>query len=339
MATMNHVHPQDPLRGIPMEALRSFEASARHLNFTRAAAELNLTQSAVSHAIGALEQRIGTQLFERDKGRLHLTACGEVLRQEVQAALSVLRCAIERASGAQARNVVSLRAVRSIAVGWLIPKIVDFNKSHPNIDVRIALAPRAGTAEDRATSDERFRYGCDLAIRLLPRESAEGRLKRLGLEYVFPCCTAEVSGHGDWRHRNLRDLFKHPLLEFDDGLVKLSGNWPVWAKLTGIGSLEGANMVHVPDWASVYGLAVSGKGVCLGRTPHVSHHLRNGTLTAPIPEVLISREAFYLLPSATIESDSNTQHFVDWLTGEFEREQTFEAAFLQGRRVIDPLTG
>jgi LysR family transcriptional regulator, glycine cleavage system transcriptional activator len=176
MDAMNPIHPQDPLRGVPMEALRSFEAAARHLNFTRAAAELNLTQSAISHAVGALEQRVGSRLFERDKGRLRLTTPGEMLRQEVQAALTILRGALERARNAQPGNIVSVRVSRSLAVGWLIPKLADFNKQHPGIDVRVALGLRLGTSEDRALTDDDFRGNCDFGIRLLPRDSAEGRL-------------------------------------------------------------------------------------------------------------------------------------------------------------------
>jgi hypothetical protein len=113
----------------------------------------------------------------------------------------------------------------------------------------------------------------------------------------------------------------------------------VWAKLTGIAGLESANMLRVPDWASVYGLAVSGKGVCLGRTPQVNHDLRNGTLMAPIPEVMVSMEAFYLLPGSTVKSNPNVKTFLDWVTREFKIEQAFETAYLHGRRVVDPLDG
>lgn len=334
---MNVIHDGDPLRGVPMEALRTFEAAAQHLNFTRAAAELNLTQSAVSHAIRALEARVGARLFSREKGRLDLTAAGSSLRGDVRAALALLRGAIRRAGEAQPVHVVSVRVTRSAGVGWLIPRIVGFNRLFPGIDVRTALAPRTGSPEDRAMSAEKYLGGCDLAIRLQPRESAKRDEKPLAMEYILPCCTPALAGTGTRRAQSIDELLQRPLIEFEDGLVPLSGNWSVWAALVGVTLPREATMVRVPDWASVYALAARGKGVCLGRTPQVSHDLRNGTLVAPVPEVLRSKEAFYLIRPPGAESRPDVSRFLDWLIGEFDAEKAFEAELLRGRRVVDPL--
>src|SRR5690349_15485342 len=123
MVTMRSTHGTEALRGIPMEALRAFEASARHLNFTHAAKELHLTQSAVSRAIRTLEDRAGATLFERTRGHLQLTAAGLVLHQQVQMALSVICQALDRVGQLASRGVLVIRVPRAMGSSWFLRKV------------------------------------------------------------------------------------------------------------------------------------------------------------------------------------------------------------------------
>jgi LysR family glycine cleavage system transcriptional activator len=122
---MSDTHGPDPLRGIPLEALRGFEAAARLLNFTRAAEELHLTQSAVSREIRSLEDRLGLRLFERSKGGLRLTQAGVALREDVSTALAAMRRGIERVAGETSRRSFVVVTNRSMLSDWLWARVAD----------------------------------------------------------------------------------------------------------------------------------------------------------------------------------------------------------------------
>ena len=334
---MRGTHGSESLRGIPMEALRAFEAAARHLNFTHAARELHLTQSAVSRAIRTLEDRAAATLFERTHGQLTLTAAGLLMQQQIKLGLSIIGDALERVEQLSGRGVLVIRVPRAMGSSWFLRKVGDFTRHFPEIDVRFSLAPRVGSAEDRRMSDERFCSGCDLAIRLLPRPQGDGKLERLLAEYVLPCCTKAVATAGPTAIRTLADLREQALIEFDDGLEPLDANWGVWSKLTRLPEPAPKQWVRVPDWHAVFDAAMQGIGVCLGRTPQVNDHLRSGTLVAPISEVLVSTRANYLIRSPTSNANPTVRQFLDWLTSEAAEESRFEDAFLEGKMLIDPL--
>jgi LysR family glycine cleavage system transcriptional activator len=320
-----------------MEALRAFDASARHLNFTHAARELHLSQSAVSRAMRTLEDRTGTALFERTKGHLQLTAAGALLHQQVQLALSVICQALDRVGRLSSRGVLVIRVPRAMGSSWFLRKIGDFTRMFPDIDVRVSMAARVGSAEDRRTSDEQFCSGCDLAIRLLPRAQADGRLERLLTEYIFPCCTPAMAGRGRDALRTVADLARRPLIEYDDGLEPLDAHWGVWTRLMRLPDASAQQWVRVPDWHAVFDAAAQGIGVCLGRTPQVNDHLRARSLVAPLEDVLVSTRANYLIRSADSEANPKVQRFLEWLSSEAASESRFEASFLGGKRLVDPM--
>ena len=141
---MSAAHGTDPLRGIPLEALRGFEAAARLLNFTHAAKELHLTQSAMSREIRSLEERLGTLLFERSKGQLRLTHAGLDLQRDVAEALTTMRRGIERITGTiNNRHSFVVVTNRSMMSDWLWGRVADYTNRHPEIDLRLAPAPYA----------------------------------------------------------------------------------------------------------------------------------------------------------------------------------------------------
>jgi LysR family glycine cleavage system transcriptional activator len=320
-----------------MEALRAFEASARHLNFTHAAKELYLTQSAVSRAIRTLEDRAGATLFERTRGQLALTVAGQLMQQQVQLGLSIIGDALDRVAQLSSRGVLVVRVPRAMGSSWFLRKVGDFTRGFPEIDVRVSLASRVASAEDRSTSDERFCSGCDLAIRLLPRAQADGKLERLLTEYVFPCCTEAVATAGPHAVRAITDLRERALIEYDDGFEPLDANWSVWTKLLRMPDVAPKQWVRVADWHAVFDAAVQGIGVCLGRTPQVNDQLRSRTLVAPIAEVLVSTRANYLIRSPNSDANPKVRHFLEWLTSEAAAESQFETSFFKDKTLIDPL--
>ena len=331
---MSAAHGPDPLRGIPLEALRGFEAAARLLNFTRAAEELHLTQSAVSREIRSLEERLGTRLFERAKGGLRLTPAGVALQHDVSAALATMRRGIERATGTASQRSFVVVTNRSMLSDWLWGRVADYTNRHPEIDLRLAPAPRTGTPESRRGLDDIDATDMDIGIRLLSRATADGRWERLMTEYVFPCCAKTLAEDLPRPICTLADLAHHTLLELDDGMPALDANWPVWCERAGVAPVAAAAWKRVPDWAFVFALAAQGQGVCMGRIPSVNDRLRQGVLVAPVPEVTLSTRAWYLVQSTRCKNDPRASAFVEWLRNEARREEAFAREFLAGKRVI-----
>ncbi len=332
---MSNSHDPDPLRGIPLEALRGFEAAARLLNFTRAARELHLTQSAVSREIRSLEERLGTRLFDRaNKNALRLTQAGLLLQKDVADALATMRRSIGQITGVRQRRSFVVTTSRSMMSDWLWGRVADYAGQHPEIDLRITPAPRTGTPADRRGVDDIDATDIDIGIRLLPRTEADGRYERFITEYVFPCCAGSLADDPLRPIRALRDLAHHTLLDHDDGMSGLDGNWAVWCERSGVEQVAPASWRRVPDWSLIFALAAQGQGVCLGRTSGVNDRLRQGLLVAPLPEVTLSTRAWYLIRSTRCKNDPDANAFVDWLRIEAQREETFAREFLAGKRVI-----
>lgn len=123
---------------LPLNAFRAFEASARHLSFTRAAIELNVTQAAVSHQVKALEEQLGIALFRRLPRGLMITAEGESLLPVLRDSFDRMADAVERFRGGRLREVLTVGAVGTFAVGWLMPRLSSFRQNHPFIDLRLS---------------------------------------------------------------------------------------------------------------------------------------------------------------------------------------------------------
>ncbi len=123
---------------LPLNALRAFEASARHLSFTRAAIELCVTQAAVSHQVKSLEERLGVALFKRLPRGLMLTHEGESLLPVLCDSFDRIAGLLERFEGGHYRDVLTVGAVGTFTVGWLLPRLEDFQARHPFIDLRLS---------------------------------------------------------------------------------------------------------------------------------------------------------------------------------------------------------
>src|SRR4051812_3866210 len=170
----------------PLDLLKGFEAAARNLSFTKAGRELFLTQSAISRQIKTLEDQLGVQLFRRRHRELLLTEAGQTLYKAVAEALRTLRDAATKLSG-RAGGMLTVTTTISFASLWLVPRLAEFRRLHPEIDVRIA-------ATNEMTDLERD--GIDLAIRYCAPESAGAGSIALFGEKAFPVCAPGLVAHG-----------------------------------------------------------------------------------------------------------------------------------------------
>src|SRR5436190_10283332 len=200
----------------PLDLLRGFEAAARHLSFTRAGAELFLTQSAVSRQIQTLEEFVGVPLFERRHKALVLTDAGKAYLRTVSPVLEQLREATRRLRETRTGHVLTVTTTVSFASTWLVPRLSRFRKEHPSVDVRI-------TATHEVIDMER--EGIDVAIRDCTLGNAPPGAVHLVGEHLAAVCSPAYQREAKRARQpllNPADLRHHVLLTLHDP----TGRWP-----------------------------------------------------------------------------------------------------------------
>lgn len=293
----------------PLELLPAFEAAARHLSFTRAGAELFLTQSAVSRQIQALEDNLGCKLFERRTRALSLTEAGQVLYRVAQQALQDVHDTAETLRSATAARVVTLTTTPGFASLWLIPRLAGFTSSRPDIDVRISASYQLVRMEQS---------GVDLAVRYAAVESMPDAKPLFG-ERVMPVCSPALAAE---RARPLiepADLARHVLLHLDDDRAAWV-EWDLWLRASGLPEFKPAGALHFGSYDQVIQAAVAGQGIALGRLPLVQRLLQERQLVAPFGKAVASSRAYYLLRSPRSANKAEVGEFADWLLEETGKE-------------------
>ena len=293
---------------------QGFEAAARNLSFTKAAAELFITQSAVSRQIKALEDHLGVTLFERRARSLVLTEHGQALYRVAADVLERLQTAVDQLKTDSRTRQLSLTTTTGFASLWLIPRLQRFTNSRPGIDVRISATTDMVNLE---------RSLVDLAIRYCaPEMVPEGAVRLFG-EEILPVCSPSLA-----RARPLNrppDLREHTLLHFDyPGAVKSFMDWGTWLTALGIGKLKPAASLHFSQYEQMIQAAINGQGVALGRHPLVTDLIKSGALVAPFNSALVGSRAYFLIESPAAAGKPHVRQFADWLLREVKRESSDE---------------
>lgn len=252
---------KDPYRLPALDPLKGFDAAARHLSFTRAAAELFLTQSAISRQIQTLEEQLGVKLFRREARRLGLTPEGEVLARAVAETLGRLAdvCAGLRAS--QRRPRVNVSAAVGIASLWLVPRLAAFQEIEPDVDVRLSADNRM---VDLARED------IDLALRYIHPDAAPPDAALLFEEEVFPVAAPKLAAKLPAVLRP-EDLAKLTLLAFDNGHKAPWFSWEPWLIGLGLAHARPKAVLEFNQYDQLIRAAEDGRGIALGRGPLVGH--------------------------------------------------------------------
>ena len=288
----------------PLDALRAFEAAARHLSFTRAAEELFVTQSAVSKQVIALESALETRLFERKTRALLLTDAGERLQRAVDAAFSELRAARADLRGA-GEPIVTLTTTQAFASFWLIPRLDDFRRRHPGIDIRIS-------ADTRVVDLERGRFDC--AVRYLRDRHAPAGAVRLFGDTVLPVISPGCLAKSGRPLAKPSDLAHHVLLAYEDDEQRRPWlSWAVWLEMAGLPRLRPAGSVAFNQYASAIRAAVDSQGVALATLGLVAELLREGKLLAPLPQRFSTPRSYYLLLPEQARPNPALEPFRLWL--------------------------
>lgn len=299
----------------PLDPLLAFEAAARNLSFTKAAAELFLTQSAVSRQIQQLEDDLGVKLFQRRARALLLTENGQLFYRSVQEALQKLHDSARRLRGTTTTNTVVVATTPGFASLWLIPHLAGFTRNHPHLDVRISAT--------NELIDDLERAHVDLAVRYVPEGStASGRL--LFGETVFPVCSPELAANRDNPLVTPDDLHHHVLLYLEHPRAAWL-DWELWFHALGLRDFEPAGKLHFTHYDQLIQAALDGHGVALGRHPLLRRLLRERKLVAPFKKKVASSRAYYVVESPAAKAKPQVREFADWLVEETHAE-TLEAA-------------
>lgn len=287
----------------PLDALLTFESAARHLSFTRAAAERFVTQSAVSRQIKTLEDELGVALFRRGHRSLALTEAGAALHDDCRAAFERLRAGVSRARATAARRVLTITTTPGLASLWLIPRLAAFTRGRPGVDVHIDASLEKRTLENA---------GIDLAIRYGP--SAEMPGVRLFGEEAQPVCSPALLAPGRPPLRVPADLAGHVLLRYvpAEGPI-LAAEWQSWLEAAGVPDLTPAASLGFTQYDSTIAAALLGQGVAMGRRPLIDDLLRDGRLVTPFAGTLASPRAFHLIVSARSAADPDVRALAHWL--------------------------
>lgn len=284
-----------------LNALRAFEAAARHLSFSRAADELNVTKAAVSHQVKALEDELGLPLFRRLNRALLLTDAGQTLFPSITEALGLMGAAVNRLQKQDRTGDLTVTTLDSFAAIWLVPRLNRFRKAHPEIDVRIATSDHS---IDFAQSD------VDLAIRYGAGTWQGVHAERLMTEEIFPVCAPSLLKEGPPLEKPA-DLALHTLLH-DYG----QESWRRW--LLAVGE-EGVDVERGPRYHHsnlVLQAAEQGDGVALARSVLAADALAKGRLVKPFDIALPADYAYYLACPPDHLKRPKVKAFRSWLLAE-----------------------
>jgi len=293
---------KDSSRLPPLDLLLAFDAAARHLSFTKAAAERFLTQSAISRQVKALEDDLGVPLFHRRHRALDLTDDGRRLSEVVRGTLDSLRKAMVQIRAPQRRQVLSLSTTPGLASLWLIPRLADLVKEQPGIDVRIDA-----TLQQRDLAVDGF----DLAIRYLPATAAVGT--SLFAETIQLVCAPGLLRGKARPLKTLQDLRFHTLLQVEPPRAGYPLEWDLWLKAMGAAGLEPASSMMFTNYDAAIAAAVAGQGVALGRRPLIDELLARRALVAPLKGELATERGYFLVVEPGAAKRSAVQTLAKWL--------------------------
>ncbi|MBP2536169.1 LysR substrate-binding domain-containing protein [Agrobacterium tumefaciens] len=280
---------------LPLNGLRAFEASARHLSFTRAAIELCVTQAAVSQQVKGLEKRLGVALFQRLPRGLKITAEGEALLPTVTSSFDQMATTLDRIEAGQVRELLFLGVVGTFAVGWLLPRLQAFQKQHPFIDVRVS------TNNNRV---DMAAEGLDFAIRFGQGSWHGTDAFRLFEAPLSPLCTPKLAETLE----TPADLMEATLLR-----SYRADEWSNWFAAAGVTPAAQVNAGIVFDTSlGMMEAALQGLGVALAPPSMFSRHLASGAIIQPFP-VTISLGSYWLTRLQSKPPTPAMQAFSDWM--------------------------
>jgi LysR family glycine cleavage system transcriptional activator len=295
----------------PLNALRAFEATARHLSFTQAARELHVTPAALSHQIRGLEERLGLALFHRHTRAIELTEEARLIYPGIHAAFETLRETIQRLDRVAPSNVLVVSATPGFTVKWLVPRLYRFLEAHPAIDVRISSSMQKATFEGD---------GIDVAIRFVLSTLPDHHVERLAEDTVVPLCSPRLIA-SDWPLRQPADLARHTLIHVDlPSPFPPMPTWSDWLAEVGLDGFDATRGLRFNTVDHAIDAAVEGVGVALGQKIIALGDLQAGRLVVPFgPELPIRARGYHFVCPRGAMAQPKVRAFRDWLFAEIAK--------------------
>ena len=282
----------------PLNPLRAFEAAARHMSFTKAADEMNVTQGAVSRQVKVLEEYLGFGLFERTSKGLELSRDGRAYAGTLSQAFEQIARATDEVVTARSYTVLTIRGYTTFLVRWLVPLLPEFKIKHPNIEIRLVSASDPVDFE-RDNVDLGIRYGYG------HWQNTDSDL--LFVDSLFPVCSPALLESAKLRAPN--DLSRCTLLH----LNLRRRDWPDWLAGAGRENLSAENNLFLEDLGVVYQCAVAGMGVAMGQQAYVEPDLAAHRLVAPFDFVLKRPAGYFLVCPKDRAHLTKIRIFKEWL--------------------------
>ena len=286
---------------LPLNALRAFEAAARHASFTHAAEELHVTQAAVSHQVKKLEEWLGITLFMRLNRSIKLTKEGEAYALPLTRAFDALADATDdlvRKTGPQSINIATFD---SIAANWLAPRIKNFQAMTPDVAIKIVTR---NYHSDFSEND------VDVEIRYGDGEWAGLDLTQIAGEQIFPVCSPKLLG----RRKSLKE--PEEAKDFDLIHDEMVMEWSDWLSAAGASTAGATKGIRYNHSHIVLQAAVAGEGMALGRSLLVADDLAKGRLIAPFEFKMESKFSYYLACPKEAAKQPWIEAFRTWLLQE-----------------------
>ncbi len=300
---------------LPLNALRAFEAAARHLSFKRAAEELNVTPAAIGHQVKGLEESLGIQLFRRLNRGLVLSGAGQSCLEDLQEGFSRLARVVDTLQAQVHDQVLTITVAPSFAAKWLIPRLHRFRSRFPDISVRLDT----DIAEvDLARSD------IDLALRFGSGDHPGLRADKLMGDELFPVCSPRLT-QGPNGIRTLDDLRKCTLLHIDGESRDTDwADWPTWLETANCEGIHGKAGPRFTQSIMAVQAAIEGQGVALAPASIVADDLVTGRLVKPFADMPGSPTsfAFYIVSRYDMAEVPKVAAFREWVADEANDDQS-----------------
>jgi len=303
----------------PLNALRAFEAAARHLSFKNAARELHVTAGAVSHQVKLLEDHMGVTLFRRLTRALELTPEAHAMLPGVREGLESLAAAVQRVRAREEACALTVMAPPNFSARWLVPRLSRFTLAHPNLELHIASRPAMIDGRDNGSIVPVFDAREDAPLLMV--RFGSGHYPGMQVDEVFsaryvPVCSPRLL-KGTHALKTPQDLRFHNLLH-DDTVIEEGARptWSDWLDKAGVEGVDASRGTHFSDASLALEAALEGMGVALALRPLLTAEVDEGRLVLPFDIAAETRYAFYLVTPESALHNPGVAAFRDWLLAE-----------------------
>ena len=304
----------------PLNALRAFEAAARHRSFKRAAEELFVTPAAISQQVKSLEDYLGVELFRRLTRAIELTPAAEAMLPKLREGFDCFAAGLAQARRAEERGRIAVEAPPNFVARWLMPRLRSFTTSYPQYDLRIIGTLRAIDNPDKDSSVDPGRADAEaqVAVRYGMGDYHGAVVDLLFRPSYVPVCSPKLLGRGP-PLRKPSDLKYHTLIHDDSspGDEERPG-WEEWIEIAGAKGVDATRGPRFSNASLVHEAAIDGVGVALALRPLVDSDIEEGRLVVPIERAVPTNFAYYLVTPEAVVAHPAASAFRRWLVAQAE---------------------